>query len=45
MAEGIKDLVLSLQQPRSLLWCEFHPWPGNFHMPHAQPKKKKKQIN
>ena len=22
----------------SLLWHRFEPWPGNFHMSHAQPK-------
>ena len=32
---AIKDLGLSL------LWCGFHPWPGNFHLPWAQPKKTK----
>ena len=31
---AIKDLVLSL------LWLRFDPWPGNFHMPWAWPKKK-----
>lgn len=25
----------------SLLWHGFRPWPGNFHMPQLQPKKKK----
>ena len=33
----VKDLVLTL------LWCRFHPWLGNFCMPWAWPKKKKKQ--
>ena len=37
----VKDPVLSLQWLGSLLWCRFNPWPGNFHMPWAQPKKKK----
>ena len=27
----VKDLVVSL------LWCSFHPWPGNFHRPWALP--------
>ena len=27
----------------SLLWHEFHPWPQNFCMPWARPKKKKKK--
>ena len=31
--QQIKDLALSLQWLRPLLWCRFHPWPGNFHMP------------
>ena len=26
-----RDLVLSLQWARSLLWHGFDPWPGNFH--------------
>ena len=25
----------------SLVWLRFDPWPGNFHMPQVQPKKKK----
>ena len=29
-----------------LLWYGFSPWPGNFHMPQAQPKKQtNKQTN
>ena len=32
VAQWVKDPMLSL------LWCEFDPWPGNFHMPLAQPK-------
>ena len=35
-----KDLMLSLQWLGSLLWCRFNPWPKNFHMPQAWPKKK-----
>ena len=27
----------------SLLWCQFDPWPGNFHMLWAPSKKKKKR--
>ena len=34
MIQWLKDLTLSL------LWLRFSPWPGNFHMPQAQPKKK-----
>lgn len=33
LVQCVKDLALSLQWPRLLLWCEFSPWPGNFHMP------------
>ena len=31
--------ALSLQQLEFLLWCRFDPWPGNFCMPWAWPKK------
>ena len=34
---GVKELALSL------LWLEFNPWPGNFHMP--QVAKTNKQTN
>ena len=43
--QWLKDLVLSLQQLGSLLWCGFHLWPGNFHILQAQPKKKKEEIS
>ena len=33
MAQRVKDSALSL------LWYEFNPWPMNFHMPWAWPKK------
>ena len=40
MAHWVKDPVaLSLQRLRWLLWLEFDPWPGNFHMPWAWPNK------
>ena len=39
MAQQIKDPRLSL------LWHRFNPIPGNFHMPWAWPKKKKKLTN
>ena len=39
-AKQVKDPALSLQQTRLLLWCTFNPWPRNFHMPWARPKKK-----
>ena len=34
---------MSLLWLRSLLWCRFDPWPGNFHMQQSPPKKKKKK--
>ena len=37
VAQWVKDLVLPLQQLRLLLWCRFHPWPGNSHMLQVQP--------
>ena len=39
MVQQVKDLVLSLQWLRSLLWCRLDPWPGNFRMLHVWPKK------
>ena len=33
VAQQVKDPVLSVQWPGSLLWCRFNPWTGNFHMP------------
>ena len=30
--QWVKNLALSRQQPRLLLWQRFNPWPGNFHM-------------
>ena len=33
VAQWIKDLALSL------LWLRFNPWPGNFFMLQARPKK------
>ena len=46
MAQWVKDPALPLQQLGWLLWCEFDPWPGNFHMPRVwQKKKKKKELN
>ena len=37
--QQVKGLTLSLQRLRSLLWQGFSPWPGNFHMPWAWPKR------
>ena len=47
MVQWVKDLALSPQQLGSLLQLGFDPWPGNFHMPRARPKriKKKKKKN
>ena len=43
MAQQVKDMVLSLLWFRSVLWCGFSPWPGNFHMLWVWQKKKKKK--
>ena len=32
MAQQVKDPILSLQWLWLLLWCQFDPWPGKFHM-------------
>ena len=42
--QQVKDPALSLQQLGSLLRPRFSPWPGNFHLPWVQKKKKKKPI-
>ena len=39
VVQQVKDPVLPLLWLRSLLWHRFDPWPGNFCMPQAQPKK------
>ena len=39
MAQGVKHPALSLQQLGLPLWRGFSPWPRNFRMPLAQPKK------
>ena len=31
MAQWVKDVALSLQQPGWLLWWGFNPWLRNFH--------------
>ena len=41
VVQCVKDPALSLLWLRSLLWREFDPWPGNFHMLQIWPKKKK----
>ena len=43
VAQWDKDPALSLLWFVSLLWCEFDPWPRNFHMPWGQPKRKKNE--
>ena len=42
VTQWVKDLVLLLLWLWLLQWCEFSHWPGNFHMPWAWSKKKKK---
>ena len=42
LVQCVKDLALSLQWLRSLPWCGFSLWPGNFHMWWMQLKKNKK---
>ena len=42
MVQCVKNLALSLQWLGLLLWCGFDPWPKNFHMPQAQPKKRER---
>ena len=42
MAQQVKDAVLSLQRLGPLLWREFSPLPGNFHILWVQPLKKEK---
>ena len=42
-AQQVKALALSLQWFGSLLWHEFDPWPGNFHMPQSWPVERKKR--
>ena len=47
VAQWVKNLAMSQQQLRWLLWHGFNPWPccwpRSFHMLPAQPKKKKEQ--
>ena len=43
VAQWVKDHALTPQWLRSLLWHGFNPWPKNFCMPWARPKKKKKK--
>ena len=41
--QRVKDVAMSLQQLRLLLWCWYHPLQGNFCMPWMLQKKKKKR--
>ena len=43
VVQQVKDPALSLMQLWSLQWHRFYLWPRNFHMPQAQPEKKKKK--
>ena len=44
MVQQVKNPALSLQQLGLLLCTDrFNPWPRNFHMPQAEPQKKKKK--
>ena len=40
VVQWVKNLVLPQLWYRLQLWLKFDPWPGNFHMPWAQPKTK-----
>ena len=42
MAQWVKDLALSLQQLRSLLWHGFDSWPRA--LPHATARPKRKKL-
>ena len=41
MARQVEDLAVPLMWLGLLLWLGFSPWPGNFCMLWAWPKKKK----
>ena len=43
MAQWVKDSALSQQPLGSLLWRGFSPWPRNFHILQAWPKKEKRK--
>ena len=46
VAQQVKDLMMSLQQPGSRMWCRFSPWPRDFHMLWACPcPKRRKSLN
>ena len=41
MAQQVKELVTAATPDTAVAWVQ--PWPGNFHMSWAWPKKKKKK--
>ena len=43
MAKWVKDLALSLQQLRLLLWHRFDPWPRKLSHVASTAKKRKKR--
>ena len=44
VVQQVKSLVLSLQWLRSLLWCKFGQWFGNFHISRACPSPQKNKF-
>ena len=44
VVQQVKDLALSLQWLRSLLWHRLDPWLVNFHVQQVRPKKKKSRM-
>ena len=40
MAQQVKDLTLTVQWLRSLLWRGLNPWPENFCMMQVQPENR-----
>lgn len=45
VVQRVRDLALSPQQLRSLLWHGFHPWPQELlHAPGVAKKERKKKM-
>ena len=44
VAQWVRDPALVPIWLRSLLWCRFDPWPGNFHVQRARPPPPKKKV-
>ena len=44
MAQWVKDLALSLQRLRMMMWCRFYLWPRTQEFSHATDTTKKKKI-